>query len=208
MLAYDNLPYWQKFVENIANIGKGENKMELKKILVGIEGLKAKGNLDIDVNNIDSNSKNIKQGDMFIAIKGFSTDGHTYINDAIKAGAKVIMVEQGCDLKSIKLPADVTLVMAKDTREALAICSCNFYGHPSKKFKLIGVTGTKGKTTTTYMIKSILEKAGYKVGLIGTIANYIGDECLGESSRTTPESLELQELFYKMAKEKTRVNEI
>ena len=77
--------------------------MELKKILIGIEGLKAKGNLDIDVKNIESNSKNIKEGDMFIAIKGFATDGHTYINDAIKAGAKAVMVEQGCDLKSIKL---------------------------------------------------------------------------------------------------------
>ena len=117
--------------------------MELKKILVGIEGLKAKGSLDIDVKNIESNSNNIKDGDMFIAIKGFATDGHTYINDAIKAGAKAIMVEEGCNLKSIKLPSDVTVVMAKDTREALAVCSCNFYGNPSKKFKLIGVTGTK-----------------------------------------------------------------
>lgn len=101
--------------------------MELKKTLIGIEGLKAKGNLDIDIKGLDSNSKNIKEGYMFIAIKGFSTDGHAYINDAIKAGAKVIMIEEGCDLKTIKLPADVTLIMAKDTREALAKCSCNFY---------------------------------------------------------------------------------
>ena len=129
--------------------------MELKKILVGIEGLKAKGNLDIDVKNIENNSKNIQEGDMFIAIKGFAVDGHTYINDAIKAGAKVVMVEEGCDLKSIKLPEDVTLVMAKDTREAMAKCGCNFYGNPSRKFKLIGVTGTKGKTTTTFMIRNL-----------------------------------------------------
>ncbi|MBQ2836296.1 MAG: UDP-N-acetylmuramoyl-L-alanyl-D-glutamate--2,6-diaminopimelate ligase [Clostridia bacterium] len=175
--------------------------MELKKILVGIEGLKAKGSLDIDVKNIDSNSKNIKEGDMFIAIKGFSTDGHSYINDAIKAGAKVIMVEEGCDLKAIKLPSDVTLVMAKNTREALAICSCNFYKHPSKKFKLIGVTGTKGKTTTTFMIKEILEKAGHKVGLIGTIATYINGKMITESARTTPESIELQRTFAEMEKQ-------
>ena len=84
---------------------------------------------------------------MFVAIKGFSTDGHKYINNAIKAGAKVVMVEEGADLSSIELPDDVTLIMAKDTREALAICSCNFYENPSKKFKLIGVTGTKGKTS-------------------------------------------------------------
>ena len=174
--------------------------MELRKILIGIDGLKAKGKLDIDVKNIENNSKKIKEGDMFIAIKGFATDGHTYINDAIKAGAKVIMVEAGCDLKSIKLPEDVTLVMAPDTREALAKCSCNFYGNPSKKFKLIGVTGTKGKTTTTFMIKEILEKAGYKVGLIGTIATYINGKMISENARTTPESLELQRTFAEMEK--------
>ena len=174
--------------------------MELKKILVGIDGLKAKGNLDIDVKNIESNSKNIKEGDMFIAIKGFATDGHTYINDAIKAGAKAVMVEQGCDLKAIKLPADVTLIMAPDTRETLAKCSCNFYGNPSKKFKLIGVTGTKGKTTTTFMIKEILEKAGHKVGLIGTIATYINGKMVTENARTTPESIELQRTFAEMTK--------
>ena len=173
--------------------------MELKKILVGIDGLKAKGNLDIDVKNIESNSNNIKDGDMFIAIKGFSTDGHSYINDAIKAGAKVIMVEAGCDLKAIKLPDDITLVMAPNTRVALATCSCNFYGNPSRKFKLIGVTGTKGKTTTTFMIKEILEKAGHKVGLIGTIATYINGKMINENARTTPESLELQKTFAEMA---------
>ena len=152
--------------------------MELKKILVGIDGLKAKGNLDIDVKGLESNSKNIKSGDMFIAIKGFATDGHAYINDAIKAGAKVIMVQEGCDLRPINITNDITLIMARDTREALAICSCNFYGNPSKKFKLIGVTGTKGKTTTTFMIKEILEKAGHKVGLIGTIATYINGKMI------------------------------
>ena len=174
--------------------------MELKKILVGIDGLKAKGSLDIDIKGLESNSKNIKEGYMFIAIKGFATDGHSYINDAIKAGAKVVMVQEGCDLKTIKLPSDVTLIMAKDTREALAKCSCNYYGDPSRKFKLIGVTGTKGKTTTTFMIKEILEKAGHKVGLIGTIATYINGKMITESSRTTPESIELQRTFADMVK--------
>ena len=172
--------------------------MELKKILVGLEGLKAKGNLDVDITGLESNSKNIKEGYMFIAIKGYSVDGHDYINNAIEAGAKVVMVQEGCDLKKIKLPADVTIIMAKDTREALAICSCNFYGNPSRKFKLIGVTGTKGKTTTTYMIKEILEKAGHKVGLIGTIATYINGKMISESARTTPESIELQKTFAQM----------
>ena len=172
--------------------------MELKKILVGLEGLKAKGNLDLDITGLESNSKNIKEGYMFIAIKGYSVDGHDYINNAIEAGAKVVMVQEGCDLKKIKLPADVTIIMARDTREALAICSCNFYGNPSRKFKLIGVTGTKGKTTTTYMIKEILEKSGHKVGLIGTIATYINGKMISESARTTPESIELQKTFAQM----------
>ena len=175
--------------------------MELKKILIGIEGLKAKGNLEIDVKGLESNSKEVKEGYMFVAIKGFSTDGHSYVNDAIKSGAKVVMVQEGCDLKTIKLPDDVTLIMAKDTREALAKCSCNYYGNPSKKFKLIGVTGTNGKTTTTFMIKEILEKAGYKVGLIGTIATYINGKMMSESSRTTPESIELQKTFAEMVKQ-------
>ena len=172
--------------------------MELKKVLIGIEDLKAKGNLDIEIEGLDSNSKNIKKGYMFIAIKGFAVDGHKFIDDAVKSGAKAIMIEEGCDLKSVKLPKDVTLIMAKDTREALAICSCNFYDNPSRKFKLIGITGTKGKTTTTYMIKEILERAGHKVGLIGTIATYINGKMIGESSRTTPESLELQKTFADM----------
>lgn len=172
--------------------------MKLSKILVGLENLKAKGDLDIDITGLESNSKNVKEGYLFIAIKGFSVDGHDYINNAIEAGAKAIMVQEGCDLKKIKLPSDVTLIMAKDTRHALAICSCNFYNNPSRKFRLIGVTGTKGKTTTTFMIKEILERAGYKVGLIGTIATYINGKMISESSRTTPESIELQKIFAQM----------
>ena len=175
--------------------------MELKKVLAGLEGLKAKGTLDIDIKGIESNSKNIKPGYMFFAIKGFNTDGHDYINNAIESGANVIMVQEGCDLKSIKLKPDTTLVMYKDTREALAKCSCNYYGNPSMKFKLIGVTGTKGKTTTTFMIKEILEKAGHKVGLIGTIATYLNGKMLFESNRTTPESIELQKIFAQMVDE-------
>ena len=87
----------------------------------------------------------------------------------------------------------------------MAISACNFYDNPSKKLRLVGVTGTKGKTTTTFMVKEILEKQGYKVGLIGTIANYIGKVCLGDSSRTTPESIELQKLFARMVEEKCQV---
>lgn len=175
--------------------------MKLKEMLVGLEGLKVKGDLEIEIKGLESRSNKVKEGYLFVAIKGFSADGHQYIEDAVKAGAVAVMIEEGCDLKSLKIPAQVTVVMAKNTREALAITSSNFYGNPSRKFKLIGVTGTKGKTTTTFMIKEILEKAGKKVGLIGTIATYINGKKIQDSDRTTPESLELQQLFSKMVEE-------
>ncbi len=179
--------------------------MELKKILAGIEGLKLRGDLNLEIKGIEKNSKNIKNGYLFIAIKGFQTDGHNYIEDAIKNGAIAVMVEEGVNLKELKIPENIAIIMAKDTREALAIASSNFYENPSRKFQLIGVTGTKGKTTTTFMIKEILEKAGKKVGLIGTIATYINGKKIQDSDRTTPESLELQQIFSKMVEEKVEV---
>ena len=179
--------------------------MDLKSVLNGIDGLKAKGNLNIDISSIADDSRNVKEGGMFIAIKGFETDGHKYIKQAVENGAKVVVIEEGTSIKKSDISEDTTIVMAPNTRIATAKIACNFYNNPSAKFKLIGITGTKGKTTTTFMIKSILEKHGLKVGLIGTISNYIGDKCLGESSRTTPESIELQKTFADMANEKVDV---
>ena len=176
--------------------------MELKKLLTGVENYKSKGDMEIEIKKVECNSKKVVPNSLFIAIKGYDFDGHEYIEEAIANGATAVMLDMSADFKKIKLKPDVTIIITDDTRKALARVSCNYFGNPSRYFKLIGVTGTKGKTTTTYMIKSILEKAGHKVGLTGTIANYIGDECLGYSNRTTPESLELQELFYKMAKAK------
>ena len=175
--------------------------MELKKVLSGIEKIKAKGNLDIEISGIENNSKEVKEGYLFVAIKGFTVDGHQFIGNAIENGAVAIMVEETADLKSLKIPENVTIIMLENTREALAICSSNYYENPSSKFKLIGVTGTKGKTTTTFMIKEILEKAGKKVGLIGTIATYINGKRIKDSDRTTPESLELQKIFKHMVDE-------
>ncbi len=176
--------------------------MELKKILVGLEGLKVKGNIDIKITGIENDSKKIKKGNMFIAIKGYTTDGHEYIEEAIESGATAVMVEAGCDTKILKkIKEEITIVMVPNTRKALAQVSVNYYKNPSSKFKLIGVTGTKGKTTTTFMIKDILEKAGKKVGLIGTISTYINGKKIADSDRTTPESIELQEIFAEMVKE-------
>ena len=174
--------------------------MNLKSMLIGLEGLKARGDLEQEIKGIDSNSKNIKKGYLFVAIKGFTVDGHKFIEDAIENGATAIAIEEGFDLKSAKIPNSITIILAKNTRELLAIASSNFYKNPSKKFKLIGITGTKGKTTTTFMIKEILEKAGKKVGLIGTIATYINGEKIADSDRTTPESSELQKIFAQMVK--------
>ena len=176
--------------------------MKLKELLKGIENFKIKGDSELEIKNVESNSKKVTLGSLFVAIKGFDVDGHEFVSEAISNGAIAVMLDLSADFKNIKIPNGITVIIAEDTRFGLAKIACNFYGNPSSKFKLIGITGTKGKTTTTYMIKNILEKAGYKVGLIGTIANYIGDKCLGESKRTTPDSLELQQIFFDMAKEK------
>jgi UDP-N-acetylmuramoyl-L-alanyl-D-glutamate--2,6-diaminopimelate ligase len=179
--------------------------MELKKVLNGIENYKSKGDLEIDVLSVEDNSKNVKPGSLFVAIKGFEADGHDYVEEAISNGAIAVVLDMNADLKKIKISSEIVVILVQDSRVALAIAACNFYGNASKKFTLIGVTGTKGKTTTTYMIKSILEKMGKKVGLIGTIENYIGDKSLGASNRTTPGSVELQKTFSQMAEEKVDV---
>ncbi|MBO5348745.1 MAG: UDP-N-acetylmuramoyl-L-alanyl-D-glutamate--2,6-diaminopimelate ligase [Clostridia bacterium] len=176
--------------------------MELKKILVGIDGIKARGALDINITNIECDSRKIKKDGLFVAINGFDLNGNDFIKSAIQNGAIAVMTTADIDKKLLKEIADlVTIIVVPDTRLGLALASCNFYGNPSKKFKLVGITGTKGKTTTTFMTKAILEKQGYKVGLIGTIATYIGDKKLEDSDRTTPESNKLQQLFSKMVEE-------
>ncbi len=173
--------------------------MTIKDILKGLKNTKVRGDENLEIYNIESDSRKVTPGTLFIAVQGFDVDGHDYVEQAIQNGATAVMVDMKADLKKIKMPQNITAIISDDTRYSLAICSCNFYGHPSRKFKLIGVTGTKGKTTTTFMIKSILEKAGKKVGLIGTIENFAGDVSLGLAQRTTPESIELQRMFYKMA---------
>ena len=103
--------------------------MELKKILAGLEGIKAKGNIEIEIKGIEKNSKEVKEGYMFVAIKGFSTDGHKYVENAIENGAQCVMLQEGCDIKALNIPENVTILVVKDTREALAKCSSNFYGN-------------------------------------------------------------------------------
>ena len=141
--------------------------MNLKQILAGLEKIKAKGEIDREITTIENDSRNVVEGSMFFAIKGFTLDGTQFIPSAIEKGAKVIVVDETTDFKSLSIPEDVTLIVVPEIRESMAICACNFYDNPSRKFKLVGITGTKGKTTTTYMIKAILEKQGICQGGAG-----------------------------------------
>ena len=172
--------------------------MNLKSILIGIDGLKAKGNLDLEISSVECDYRTVKKGSLFVAIKGYEVDGHSFITKAIEKGAVAVIFEEGVNYKEFMTSKDGTYIMAPNTRLALSLCSCNFYDNPSKKMKVIGITGTKGKTTTSFMLKRILEKQGKKVGLIGTIAIYIGDQKVKNSDRTTPESNKLQEILDKM----------
>ncbi len=170
--------------------------MKLEDILCGMDYEITSGSDGVDINEIQYDSRKVKSGDVFICIKGYKTDGHNYIDNAFKNGASVIIYSE-----SIESLPECTTIKVEDGRKTLAKASSNYYGNPSSRMKIIGITGTNGKTTSTFMIKSILESAGYKVGLVGTIANYIGNKKL-HSERTTPESLELQRLFKEMVDEK------
>ena len=167
--------------------------MNLKSILKGLDYEIVQGKDDVEINKINYDSRKVSPCDIFICIKGYATDGHKYIDKAIENGAKVIVLQDSVKIDN----SEITIIKSNDTRKALALMGANYYDNPSDKMKIIGVTGTNGKTTTAFMIKDILEAGNKKVGLIGTIANYIGDEKI-HTERTTPESLELQELFSEM----------
>ena len=179
--------------------------MKLKDIFKNIEIIEYKGDLEKEIKNISSNSKEIQENDLFFAIKGYTLDGTQFIPNAIENGATAIAVDETCDLNSFDIPNEITFIKINRIRYHLAIASANLYGHPSTKLKLIGVTGTKGKTTSTYMIKSILEKHNFKVGLIGSIAIYIGDEKLEDTDRTTAESYKIQKTLAQMVDENVEI---
>ena len=147
------------------------------------------GSMDVDVRDVIYDSRKITEGTVFVCMVGAVTDGHKYIPDAVKKGASAIVVERADEAQQI--PDQVTVIQVESARRALAYMSAALFGHPDRKLVTIGITGTKGKTTTTYMIKSVLEMAGKKVGLIGTIGAMIGDEHI-PSKNTTPESYERQ----------------
>ncbi len=175
--------------------------MLLKDLLNSVEIEKSVGDLNLDITNLHSDSRKIKQGGLFIAINGFTQDGTSFIASAIQNGAIAVIVEPNVNVDDVYERYNIPIISVSNTRFALAKISCNFYDNPSQKLKLIGVTGTKGKTTSTFMIKSILQAHGLKVGLIGSIAIYINDEKIEETDRTTPEAMDIQRCLAKFVKE-------
>lgn len=166
--------------------------MKLAQLLERLEYQCLQGSVDTEVKDIINDSRKVSEGSLFLCIKGAVSDGHKYVPDVIQKGAKVLVVQ---DL--VEAPEDVTVIKVEDSRYAMALIAAAWYGYPAEKLKVIGITGTKGKTTTTYMIRSILESAGHKVGLIGTIEAIIGDEVI-PACNTTPESMTIQEYFSRM----------
>ncbi len=172
--------------------------MILSKLIKNLKIEKVSGSTEITIDGICFDSRKIRQNGLFVCVPGFKVDGHAYASEVVSRGAVALIVE-----KEVNIPKDkaVTVIYVKDAREALAAVAAEYFDNPSSKLKMIGVTGTKGKTTTSYMLRSIFEKNGEKTGLLGTISYEFAGETL-ESKNTTPESYDLQELFLKMVMKK------
>lgn len=153
------------------------------------------GTTEREITDVIYDSRKVTEGSLFVCIPGAKADGHRFAADAVRAGAAALLVEH-----EVELPegADVTIIRVADVRFAFAFLSAAYFGHPAKQMKIIGITGTKGKTTTTYLVKSILEQAGRKVGLIGTIEIIIGETHI-HAENTTPQSYLVQKYFRMMA---------
>lgn len=169
--------------------------MKLSELLNGLKYECLQGSTDREVSGVVFDSRKAVRDSLFVCIRGAVADGHAYAGEVAQKGASVLVTEE-----PVEVPPEVTVLRVEDTRRALALLSCAWFGHPAKKLRTIGITGTKGKTTTTYMVRSILQNAGYKVGLIGTIETIIGDTVI-PSENTTPESYLVQEYFARMVEE-------
>lgn len=168
--------------------------MKCEELLKGLSYECIRGNVDREIKEVVYDSRKLSEGCLFICICGYNVDGHSFAAEAVRKGAAALVVQ-----KDVEIPeeSDITIIKVEDTRYAMAFISAAYFGHPADRLKVIGITGTKGKTTTTYLIKSILEKAGYKVGLVGTIETIIGDRHI-PANNTTPESFLLQQYFKEM----------
>ena len=170
--------------------------MLLQYLIENLTTNEVKGTTNIEIGKIEYDSKNIQNKDVFVAIKGYEQDGNDYINEAIEKGAICIIVENDIDTKAYE-DKNITIIKVDNSRIALAIVASTYYDNPSSKLKMIGITGTKGKTTTAHMIRDIMNASGKKTGMIGTIYNTYGNVQI-EATRTSPESLELQKLLKEM----------
>ena len=166
--------------------------MKLTQLLERLEYEVVQGDDQIEVTELINDSRKVTEGSVFVCISGAVSDGHAYVQQVAEKGAAAVIVE-----KDVEAPEGLTVIKVENTRYALALTSAAYFGYPAEKLKVIGITGTKGKTTTTYMVRSILESAGIKTGLIGTIESIVGSERI-PSANTTPESYRVQELFAKM----------
>ncbi|SHK38666.1 UDP-N-acetylmuramoyl-L-alanyl-D-glutamate--2,6-diaminopimelate ligase [Paramaledivibacter caminithermalis] len=179
--------------------------MKLCDLLKGIKTLEIYGNKDMDITGIAYDSRRVDKGNLFVCITGLKTDGHKYIKGAIKNGAIAIIIEKDIDeIPEIMNEHDISFIKTDDTRYALSKLAANFYDDPSDKINVVGITGTNGKTSITYLISSILEANNKRTSIIGTMKNKIADEEY-KTANTTPESLELQYLFSKMIKKNVDV---
>lgn len=170
--------------------------MKLANLIDTLNPIKVIGNVEYDVNSIIYDSRKAKEGSLFVCISGYLRDGHEYAVNAYKNGARSFIAE-----KMLSLPEDATVLLVEDSRKALSNASACFFDYPSKKLLTIGLTGTKGKTSTSFMLKSILEKAGYNVGLIGTNGIHYGN-FHQETENSTPESYEIHYHLNEMIKNK------
>ncbi|MDK2918228.1 MAG: UDP-N-acetylmuramoyl-L-alanyl-D-glutamate--2,6-diaminopimelate ligase [Candidatus Petromonas sp.] len=179
--------------------------MKLGDLLNNVDIQQYFGSKDVNIEGIAYDSRKIKKNYLFVCIQGLRTDGHNYIADAINNGAKAIIIDKIINgLSELIDEKNITVIKVKQSRSALSKISSNFFGNPSEKIKVIGVTGTNGKTSITYLLSSILEANNNKCALIGTIQNKISGRVYN-TNQTTPESLELQGLFSEMVKEKVDI---
>ncbi len=168
---------------------------KLTEILINCDVLSSKGNMNVAIDQIIFDSRKAKSGSLFVAVKGTQVDGHSFISNVIEQGCKTILSEV-----EIEVPSDVTLVVVKDTSFVLGVTASNFYDNPSDKLKLVGVTGTNGKTTIVTLLHKVFSDLGYKVGLLSTVVNKIGNTEI-PSTHTTPDQVSLNALLDQMVVE-------
>lgn len=165
--------------------------MKLEKVIEGLDVISIKGDINLDIANIEYDSRKVIEGTLFVCVKGFTVDGHKFIDSAIEKGAKAFLVEEDIDMQGY------TFIRVENTRKSMAKVADNFCNHPSEKLGVIGVTGTNGKTSITTFLSEILKLNSNKVGLIGTIKIFDGEKEVSSNS-TTPESVDLQKTFNNM----------